>query len=84
VIVTGSVTGQAPKAGDIQEAKAHCHLPVFLGSGISESNIDEFYSEADGFIIGSSFKVDRLWSNTIDAARVMRFMELATERHQKH
>jgi predicted TIM-barrel enzyme len=84
VIVTGSVTGQAPKAGDIQEAKAHCHLPVFLGSGISESNIDEFYSEADGFIIGSSFKVDGLWSNTVDAARVTRFMELATERRQKH
>jgi len=74
VIVTGSATGQAPKVADVQEAKTHCHLPVFLGSGISESNIEQFYSEADGFIIGSSFKIDGLWSNTIDPARVIRFI----------
>src|SRR5215216_5097923 len=54
VIVTGSVTGEAPQLKDVQEAKGHCHLPVFLGSGISESNIEQFY-EADGFIIGSAF-----------------------------
>lgn len=80
VIVTGSATGQPPKVADVQEAKAHCGLPIFLGSGISELNIDEFYSEADGFIIGSSFKVDGLWSNTIDPARVTSFMSLIQSR----
>jgi membrane complex biogenesis BtpA family protein len=74
VIVTGSVTGEAPKVTDVQEAKQHCHLPVFLGSGISDSNIEQFYNEADGFIIGSAFKVDGLWSNTIDPERVSSFM----------
>ena len=74
VIVTGSVTGKAPKIEDVQEAKSRCHLPVFLGSGISESNIDQYYNEADGFIVGSSFKVDGLWSNIIDPARVTRFV----------
>jgi predicted TIM-barrel enzyme len=49
---------------------------VFLGSGISETNIDQFYNEADGFIIGSHFKVDGLWSNTIDPARVTRFKKI--------
>src|SRR5678816_4102273 len=43
VIVTGSVTGEAPKVADVQEAKQYCHLPVFLGSGISDSNIEHFY-----------------------------------------
>jgi membrane complex biogenesis BtpA family protein len=76
VIVTGSVTGEAPQVADVKEAKSHCHLPVFLGSGISETNIDQFYNEADGFIIGSHFKVDGLWSNTIDPARVTRFKEI--------
>lgn len=76
VIVTGSVTGEAPKVADVQEAKQHCHLPVFLGSGISESNIEQFYNEADGFIIGSAFKVDGLWSNTIDPARVTSFVRI--------
>ena len=74
VIVTGSVTGQAPKIEDVQEAKSHCHLPIFLGSGIDERNLDQFYNDADGCIVGSSFKVDGLWSNTIDPARVTRFV----------
>jgi len=74
VIVTGSVTGEAPKVGDVNEAKSHCNLPVMLGSGISESNIDQFYNAADGFIVGTYFKVDSLWSNTVDPARVTQFI----------
>lgn len=74
VIVTGSVTGEAPKVADVQEAKSNCHLPVFLGSGISTNNIEQFRNEADGFIIGSAFKVDGLWSNTVDPNRVTQFV----------
>ena len=74
VIVTGNVTGEPPKIADVQEAKSYSHLPVFLGSGISADNIAEFYEDADGFIIGSAFKVDGLWSNTVDPARVTKFM----------
>jgi len=66
VIVTGSATGKPPHVADIREAKGHCHLPVFLGSGVNESNIGEFYNEADGFIIGTAFKMHGLWSNTVD------------------
>jgi uncharacterized protein len=76
VIVTGSVTGKAPKPEDVKEAKTHCGLPVILGSGISAANINEFYSEADGFIVGTAFKLDGLWSNTIDPSRVERFMTI--------
>jgi membrane complex biogenesis BtpA family protein len=75
VIVTGSVTGEAPKVADVQEAKSHCHLPVFLGSGISAENIEQFYNDADGFIIGTAFKVDALWSNTVDPNRVTQFVK---------
>lgn len=74
VIVTGSATGRPPAIADVREAKTHCGLPVFLGSGITENNIAEFYEGADGFIIGSAFKIDGLWSNTIDPARVAGFM----------
>lgn len=74
VIVTGSVTGEAPQLKDVQEAKSNCHLPVFLGSGISATNIDQFYEEADGFIIGTAFKIDGLWSNTVDPNRVTQFV----------
>lgn len=75
-IVTGSATGKAPKVADVREAKIHCRLPVFLGSGICEKNVAEFYDEADGFIIGSAFKTDGLWSNTIDPDRVTTFMQV--------
>jgi membrane complex biogenesis BtpA family protein len=75
VIVTGSVTGEAPKVADVQAAKSHCHLPVFLGSGISVENIEQFHNDADGFIIGTAFKVDGLWSNTVDPNRVMQFVK---------
>lgn len=74
VIVTGNVTGEPPKIADVQEAKRYCHLPVFLGSGVSDNNIAEFYEEADGFIIGSAFKADGLWSNTVDPVRVSKLM----------
>lgn len=74
VIVTGSATGKPPNVNDIREAKAHCKVPVFLGSGIAERNIAEFYSLADGFIIGSAFKIHGVWSNTIDAAQVRRLL----------
>jgi uncharacterized protein len=74
VIVTGSATGKPPAVADVQEAKSHCGLPVFLGSGITNSNIGEFHDHADGYIIGSAFKIDGLWSNTIDPARVSRLI----------
>ena len=76
VIVTGSATGKAPIVADVREAKSHCRLPVFLGSGITKSNLAEFYEHADGFIIGSAFKVDGLWSNTIDPARVTEVLSM--------
>ena len=77
VIVTGNVTGDPPKPADVVEARAHCALPVILGSGITADNLAEFYSQADGFIIGTYFKVDGLWTNTVDAARVERLMSVA-------
>lgn len=79
VIVSGSATGKAPTIADVREAKGHCRLPVFLGSGITERNIAEFYSDADGFIIGSGFKVDGTWSNTIYASRVMALMKVVQQ-----
>lgn len=75
VVVTGSVTGRAPRLADVEEVKTHCRLPVILGSGIDASNIREFYRAADGFIIGSYFKRDGHWANTVDGERVERLMK---------
>jgi uncharacterized protein len=76
VIITGSMTGEAPTITDVQEAKEHCHLPVILGSGVTAENIRDFYSIADGFIIGTYFKVDGKWQNTVDPQRVERLVKI--------
>jgi hypothetical protein len=75
VIVSGSATGEPPRAADVKEAKSHCRLPVLLGSGVSPENVSEFFDAADGFIVGSYFKEGGLWSNTVDVARVRRLVE---------
>ena len=74
IIVTGSVTGDAPQASDVTAVKTKCHLPVYLGSGVTLENLRKFYRGADGFIIGSYFKTGGHWSGAVDARRVEKFM----------
>jgi membrane complex biogenesis BtpA family protein len=74
VIVTGAVTGDPCRVEDVEEARAHTRLPVVLGSGVTVSNLDRFFGLADGFIIGTHFKVDGHWANTVDPRRVGEFM----------
>ena len=74
VIVTGSVTGDAPQLQDVADAKRHCRLPVFLGSGITAENLPTFYDAADGFIVGSYFKAGGHWNKPVDVKRVKRFL----------
>jgi membrane complex biogenesis BtpA family protein len=76
VIVTGSVTGDPPQNSDIAEVKGHCRLPVYLGSGVTADNLGGYYGAADGFIVGSHFKVNGYWANAVDPQRVERFMSV--------
>lgn len=74
VIVTGTVTGDAPKPEDAREVKRATHLPVYLGSGVTAGNVGNFRGDADGFIVGSEFKVGGHWAGAVDAKRVRRFI----------
>ena len=76
VIVTGTVTGDPPRVEDITEVSQHCRLPVYLGSGVTADNLAPFYDAADGFIVGSHFKVGGRWQNTVDPKRVKRFVAM--------
>jgi membrane complex biogenesis BtpA family protein len=83
VIVTGSVTGDAPKMEDVMEVKKHCRLPALWGSGVDVDNIADFYEVADGFIVGSYFKADGHWAKTVDKERTSRFMKLVGQFRDK-
>jgi membrane complex biogenesis BtpA family protein len=78
VIVTGAVTGDAPKSDDVQAVKHATRLPVYLGSGVTAANVGGFLDGADGFIVGSEFKTGGHWSGAVDARRVRRFMAALT------
>ncbi|MCA1614819.1 MAG: hypothetical protein LC795_13975 [Acidobacteria bacterium] len=75
VVVTGSATGEPPRASDVSEAKTRCRLPVVVGSGVTPENVSEFYAAADALVVGSFFKRDGLWSNPVERARVERLTD---------
>ena len=58
VIVTGDFSGDEPRMDDLKEAKmAAGKLPIIIGSGATEKNINKFLIIADGAIVGSSLKL---------------------------
>jgi membrane complex biogenesis BtpA family protein len=78
VIVTGSITGDAPQRSDVLAVKKKTRLPAYLGSGITAGNLKSFFPAADGFIVGSEFKQGGHWSRGVDARRVEHFMSAHT------
>ncbi|HEX6913125.1 MAG TPA: BtpA/SgcQ family protein [Longimicrobium sp.] len=75
VIVTGTSTGACPTEADVAAVRGRCGLPLYLGSGITPENLPGYFAGADGFIVGSAFKVGGRWGEGVDAARVARFMD---------
>ncbi|WP_346859109.1 BtpA/SgcQ family protein [uncultured Draconibacterium sp.] len=75
VIVTGSATGEKASLEDVKAVKKAVNVPVLIGSGIDEKNIEEYWTYADGFIVGSYFKRNGNWENEVDEERVQRFMQ---------
>ncbi|HEY8130474.1 MAG TPA: BtpA/SgcQ family protein [Thermoanaerobaculia bacterium] len=68
VIVTGVSTGSPADPEEVRSVSAAVDVPTIIGSGITPENIGS-YKVADAFIVGSSVKVDGLWSNPLDEER---------------
>ena len=78
IIVTGSTTGEEPSSAAITDVRRQCRLPLLLGSGVTDRNLRELYQHADGFIVGSFFKKDGHWSQTVDPQRISQLMSAHT------
>jgi predicted TIM-barrel enzyme len=49
--------------------------PVFANTGVNINNVTDVLKIADGCVIGSHLKVDGNTWNSVDKARVKRFMD---------
>ena len=75
LIVTGRMTGSAPDAEKVREARSLATRPILVGSGSNRENIGLFLQYADGVIVGSSLKKDGIMQNPVDLQRVREFMD---------
>jgi uncharacterized protein len=75
LIVSGSGTGKPTDPQKCQRVKRVAdYLPVYVGSGVTLDTVGEFMASADGFIVGTHFKVDGLVDQPVDVARVKAFV----------
>lgn len=70
LIVTGPSTAMPADPADLAEAKNATALPVLVGSGVTPDTLPALFEHADACIVGSFLKVDGLWSNELDPARL--------------
>ncbi|MCB0153335.1 MAG: BtpA/SgcQ family protein [Anaerolineae bacterium] len=75
VIVTGVATGTEASLEELQQVKAAVEIPVLVGSGVTHDNVERYLAVADALIIGSYFKYNGHWSQTVEFERVKTFME---------
>jgi membrane complex biogenesis BtpA family protein len=73
IIVTGSQTGGQADPEEIIKVRKNTELPVIIGSGITESNINDYFDLADGFIVGSFLKKNGKADNFVEEKRVKMF-----------
>jgi membrane complex biogenesis BtpA family protein len=76
VIVTSQFTGHNPDKNDLIKAKSVTDLPVLIGSGMTPENISDFLPLADGFIVGSCFRKDGKFLETLEPKRLRKFMNV--------
>ncbi|KAG8437360.1 hypothetical protein GDO86_008166 [Hymenochirus boettgeri] len=74
VILTGAATGQEADKRDLKEVALSVRIPVLIGSGFTLENMEK-YMDANGFIVGSYFKKDGYWKNSIVYDKVAAFMD---------
>lgn len=77
VIATGQRTGDSATLGEIDEIRAATALPLLVGSGVTPGNICQILGRTQGVIVASCMKVDGVWWNEVELARVQHFMSVA-------
>ncbi|MBL8857570.1 MAG: BtpA/SgcQ family protein [Planctomycetes bacterium] len=73
VIVSGAATGSAPEPARVAAVRSVlARTPIYLGSGVNESNAAALLAAADGAIVGTALKHDGRVEEPVDVDRVKR------------
>jgi uncharacterized protein len=82
LIVSGTGTGRAVNLDELRRVKAAAGAaPVLIGSGANAESARALCEVADGFIVGTSLKIDGASANPVDPRRVQAFV--AAVRHKE-
>jgi hypothetical protein len=76
IIVTGPRTGAEPDLADLDASREVCNLPIIIGSGMTEANLERYFSKADGFIVGSTFRNGGAFLEDLSPDRLDRFIDV--------
>ena len=74
IIITGKSTGLPADLNELKEVKQATSLPIFIGSGITAENINNYWELADGFIVGSYIKESGYWKNPLSLKRIRKLI----------
>ncbi|XP_060110469.1 uncharacterized protein F13E9.13, mitochondrial-like isoform X2 [Heteronotia binoei] len=74
VVLTGTATGLEADPKELEEVGRAVKIPVLIGSGVTLENVKD-YLGANALIIGSHFKKEGHWANSVDSDRVRWFMD---------
>jgi membrane complex biogenesis BtpA family protein len=77
IIATGQRTGDSASMDEIDEIGGATHLPLLVGSGVTEQNIVAILGRTNGVIVASSLKEGGVWWNPVEPERVRRFVAAA-------
>jgi hypothetical protein len=76
VIVTGARTAEPPVLAELRRVKQHVRVPVLIGSGMTPRNIRTYFSLADGFIVGSTFREGGRFLGSLEPRRLEAFVKV--------
>lgn len=80
LVVGGSAPGQTPGPELIRTVRqAVGEVPVVCGTGCRLENVADILAAGNGAFVGTTFKQDGKFENSVDAVRVKRFMDRVRE-----
>ncbi|XP_055378741.1 uncharacterized protein F13E9.13, mitochondrial [Condylostylus longicornis] len=74
IIITGNSTGHPIEDNDLNDVQ-QSGLPILIGSGCTEYNVEKYYNKCQGVIVGSHFKKNNFWKEDLNEKAIKIFME---------